>query len=422
MSEVSRILMAIGAVVAAGGALTAGFLFRVEADLGRERPKPGLQANLHASLESQSASSLFYEVSELLRREYVEPVAVDQRMASGAVRGMVGGLLDSDSVFFDPEQFRRLRAELKGEFEGIGVSLQFRFDENGLEKLREGARDQEAMLLIPDVVVGAVMPGSPAERAGIRAGDEIRGVDGKFVVTGRDIRALRDLQRRVTEKTATTEELTRFRDQLRDRVRENIPASRVRQKLTTGTEGEVSVLVRREGRETRISVPRGRTVVKALTAVGDAVQVRFFDGLSGALASRPLGPSATLDLRQSGPGSFDELLEALPRLVPSGEYGARVGASTGQDRSVTVQNGLAERPRYRLLVDGSTVGAAAVFARLAEAHGLAEIVGGTSMGQARWVELFSLPDGSGFSLATAVYEPEGRRGLSADTPVTEEAK
>src|SRR3712207_986925 len=79
-------------------------------------------------------------------------------LADDAIRGMVRGLDDRFSEYFDPGQYARFREITDARFSGIGVSVQ---------RVEEGLR------------IVDVYDGSPAKKAGLRKGDVIVAADGK---------------------------------------------------------------------------------------------------------------------------------------------------------------------------------------------------------------------------------------------------
>ena len=149
MSARSHTLIALAAGVVLGfcGALTSNVLAEHESD---------------AAPLSQPAGAMPWEDAQLLtevyariKRDYVDDVD-DHKLLDNAIRGMVSGL-DSHSAFLDSEQFEEIRLSTMGSYPGVGIEV---------------AADGAAVKILHPI------RGSPAERAGIRAGDVIAKIDG----------------------------------------------------------------------------------------------------------------------------------------------------------------------------------------------------------------------------------------------------
>src|SRR5687768_10223273 len=99
----------------------------------------------------------FWDIWTTVKERYVETPPTDAKMFYGALGGMVGSLGDPYSVFFDPEYAQKFTRELEGEFEGIGAEI--------------GIKQSQLTVIAP-------LPGTPADKAGILAGDRILAIDG----------------------------------------------------------------------------------------------------------------------------------------------------------------------------------------------------------------------------------------------------
>ncbi|MBI2022553.1 S41 family peptidase [Candidatus Daviesbacteria bacterium] len=103
---------------------------------------------------------LFWEVWDLVSKEYVDKKAIDaQKMYYGAIQGMVAALGDPYTVFLPPEAQKSTKEELGGSFEGVGIQLEFNKEKR--------------------LVVAAPLKDTPADKAGIKAGDIIVKIDDK---------------------------------------------------------------------------------------------------------------------------------------------------------------------------------------------------------------------------------------------------
>ena len=154
MSTRSRTLLALIAGVILGfcGALTSGALAERAAESARRDA-----ASSHAGLPWEEAS-LFAEVYEHIKRDYVDDVD-DHALMEKAVRGMVAAL-DPHSAYLDSEEFDEIRLSTMGSYPGVGIEVV--------------AEDGVVKILRP-------IEGSPAQRAGLLAGDEIVRIDGSDI-------------------------------------------------------------------------------------------------------------------------------------------------------------------------------------------------------------------------------------------------
>ena len=113
----------------------------------------------------------FWNVWERLQAGYYDKSKLDQqKMLNGAIQGMVQSLGDPFTMYLPPVQNDNFKQGLAGQFSGIGAEL-------GIASNNK------------DVIVIAPLDGSPAEKAGIKAGDTILRVDGQ-VVNGTDLTAV----------------------------------------------------------------------------------------------------------------------------------------------------------------------------------------------------------------------------------------
>src|SRR3989344_3276126 len=97
--------------------------------------------------------TLFWRVWDTLSSKYFDKTKlVPSELVYGAIQGMVAAVGDPYTVFLKPSENKIVQEDLNGSFEGVGIQIGFR-----------AAR----------LVVIAPLPGSPAEEAGVKAGDFI---------------------------------------------------------------------------------------------------------------------------------------------------------------------------------------------------------------------------------------------------------
>lgn len=105
--------------------------------------------------------SLFWDAWNKVEERFIDKTKiVPQKMFYGAIRGMVASLEDPYTFFLTPDENKQSKDDLSGKFEGIGAQL--------------GMKDGQVVVIAP-------LKNSPAEKAGVRAGDYIIKVNGESI-------------------------------------------------------------------------------------------------------------------------------------------------------------------------------------------------------------------------------------------------
>jgi carboxyl-terminal processing protease len=322
------------------------------------------------------AAELFSEALRHVDRYYVEPV-IPHDLAQDAVRAVVDAL-DGDSAFLPPGEYRRLQEDTGGRHSGVGVSL---------APSKAGPS------------VERVVAGSPAARAGVSPGDQIREVNG---VAAAD---LGDRAPRV------------FEEMLRGR-----PGSRVEVRVARADKDRLLALVREP-----IATPSVEwTVVDAGASAGVGIVTieRFQDG-TGREVARALGGIArqtgyplrgvVLDLRGNPGGLLEAAIEVADLFLDEGliaRVRGRRGAVVSQWRARAA--GTFRDVPLLVLLDRGSASAAEILAGALQDHERAVLAGGPSYGKGSVQTLFDLPGGSGLRLTTSHYYTPLDRAIGAD--------
>jgi C-terminal processing protease CtpA/Prc len=426
MSEVKKNLFAGGGVIFAAFAVLAGYAVRESLE-SRQTVQPGMTAVLDSLVASRvqdvdfPEDRYFRDMTRLLRQEYFERIEDEYKLATGAVRGMIASLADPNSLFYGRDEFAARLAAMRGEYQGIGVDLYLALnaaagDSEGIDPGAEPPDVGPDMTLrIPRLTVAAVVPGGPADLAGVQAGDWVESIDDYWVINSESIRGFRDAQKRAQAGQITTDELKELRSELRRKSEKSLLPARARERLALGREGSVRVVWNRgtERRETQIEKQASKMPETGLRPDG-AFVLRFAPGAAEALARAAEGKSELrIDLRNNVLGDFNEMKRVLATIAPVGQYGSIRNERNRDPLPLSVVDGAPKSPRLTLLVDRTTGGPAEVFALALSSKGLASLSGGKMRGDLNIVQTQELPDGSGYTLVVGQYSVE--RATTAPT-------
>lgn len=294
--------------------------------------------------------------------------ASEESLDENALRGMLGGL-DRYSRYYDPAEVRELERETAGRYRGIGVVLK--------RPIREGR-------------VLFTLPGSPAERAGLRVGDTLLSID------GREFAALAEDEVR-SELSKDVDAPVRLRVRGLDAQPRELEIAR--ESLVEPTI-HVESLVDRSGGIGHIAI---HAFSKETSSEFDASFARL-----SAQGMRAL----VLDLRGNGGGLLRSAVEIAGRFVPEGTI-----VSTEGRRSRVVWSADAQRcthPGYPLvvLVDEESASAAEVLAGALQEHRAAVVVGAPTWGKGTVQSIQQFPRwGSAAKVTTSYYFTPAHRNL-----------
>jgi carboxyl-terminal processing protease len=361
-------LVSITLVVGLGGGFLAGHL------LGQP------QGTCPETPQVCQEFSAFWETWKLARDNFVDPKAIDgDRMVTGAVNGMLDTLGDQGHTrYLSASEARGWDESLSGSFEGIGAYID--------------VRDGQTVIVAP-------IEGSPAERAGLLAGDAILAVDG-----------------------ASTEGWTV--EQLSTKVR--------------GPAGSTVVMrVRHAGQSDplEVSITRAKVVVPSVSwrMLPDQIallKLNSFDEhaseqMTQALqAAKDQGARALiLDLRNNPGGLVNEAVSVAAQFLPSGSTVLLEANRTGERvPTKTAAAGVALDLPLVVLVNKNSASSAEILSGALQDAGRATLVGEATFGTGTVLTPYRLSGGGRLLLGTQQWlTPNGRlirgEGISPDEQV-----
>ena len=353
----------------------------------------------------------FQEALSHLRRQYVTPIENEDDLTYGAIRGMLSALRkdpyqDRYTRFLDPEEYRSFLEENEGHFGGIGAEIsvaEVEFSPELLEALPPGlvcpicgAFMQEPKSLQPVII--APLPGSPAERAGLLAGDRIIRVDDVLTAN----LTLDEVVRRIKGPSGTT----------------------------------VKLLVTRAGELRPMDIEVTRAVIDVRSAehklLPDGIgylRISTFNETTPGLVADALRELRTggmrvllLDLRNNAGGGLDVCVQVASQFL--GEGPVVYIQERGQPREPRHATRSFERfdLPMAVLINLGTASAAEILAGALKDAEMATLVGAQTFGKGLVQTVIPLRDGSALAVTTARYfTPKlrdiERQGISPDVLV-----
>lgn len=340
---------------------------------------PTADENSNSSRDKQSLFEPFWQSWDLVHEFYVDQPVNDELMMQGAIRGMMESLGDEHTSYLDPAMFQAANAHLQGEeYEGIGAWV----DTTG-----------EFLTII------SPMPGSPAEKAGLKPGDKVLAIDGEDMA--------------------------------------GLDGEAVRQHVL-GPKGSVVVLtIQREGVEEPIdvSVTRGEIIVPTVTSemkdqdiayiqlstFGDSTAKDLRKSIRELMKQKPKG--MILDLRYNGGGYLDTAIDVVSEFIDKGVVMYEVYGDGREEIFNAKKGGEATSIPLVILVNEGSASASEIVAGAVQDLGRGYLVGTTSYGKGSVQTYSELVNNEGAVRVTiARWLTPNRReiseqGLTPDFPV-----
>ncbi|MEP2718903.1 S41 family peptidase [Pseudophaeobacter sp.] len=323
---------------------------------------------------------LFGDIFERIRAQYVEDVD-EKELIEAAIGGMLSSL-DPHSSYLKPDDAASMRVQTRGEFGGLGIEVT---QEEGFVK------------------VVSPIDGTPADEAGMEAGDFITHVDGESVL-GLGLDEAVDMMRGPVGSEIVITVVREGESEPFDVsiIRDTIKLTAVRAR----TEGETVVL--------RITTFNDQTTPNL--EAGLQKQVEEAGGMENV-------NGIVLDLRNNPGGLLTEAISVADSFLDSGEIVSTRGRNPEDgERFNAIPGDLSDGKPIVVLINGGSASASEIVAGALQDHRRAIVVGTKSFGKGSVQTVMPLRGNGAMRLTTArYYTPSGRSiqalGVSPDIVV-----
>lgn len=322
----------------------------------------GLGVHASSNGDSYKQMTVYSEVLNRIRTEYVEEPNINS-VTSGALHGLLESL-DADSSYLSPAEYKAFKANRADGKAGIGATVSKRFGY---------------------AAIVSVIPGGPADKAGVSAGDIIEFIDGQST---HDI-SLASVKARLSGEPGSRLDCSVIRTRKIEPqkitiVRELVGVPAVQEQTMADGVGYVKAQVLNKGKAQDIAAK-----IKSLQRQG--------------------AKKLILDLRNSSEGDAEEGVAVANLFLDNGMIASVQGQKYDKVTfTADAQKKITDLPLV-VLVNRGTAGAAEIVAAAILENGRGDVVGDKTFGEGSVQKLIEVPDGSALILSIAkYYTPKGK--------------
>ncbi|MGA7326433.1 MAG: S41 family peptidase [Rhodomicrobium sp.] len=319
-----------------------------------------------ANAEIYKQLDLFGEVLERVRTEYVEKPD-DTKLIENAINGMLQGL-DPHSSYLTPKEFQDMQVQTRGEFGGLGIEVTM---EDGVVK------------------VIAPIDNTPADHAGVMAGDYITHLDGESI--------------------------------------QGLTLNEAVEKMRGPVDSPITLTILRKGVQAPIQTKIVRDIVRInpikYSAEDDIgwIKIKTFQSehtyeyMKQAMEDlkKTIGPKLkgyVIDLRNNPGGLLDQAIAVSDAFLDKGAIVLTKGRNANESSRANAKPGdISDAKPIVVLINGGSASASEIVAGALQDHKRATVIGTRSFGKGSVQTMIPLGANGGLRLTTArYYTPSGR--------------
>jgi carboxyl-terminal processing protease len=321
---------------------------------------------------------LYWDVWQRLKENYVEKPVSETEMFYGSLKGLVASVGDPHTVFFDPEIAFKFQQELDGSFEGIGAEL-------GIKK---------------DILtIVSPLPDTPAEKAGLRPGDQIYYID----QTESSAMSLEEAVSLIRGQKGTQVVLKIWRVNHTDKLIE-IPIIRDEIKVVSASWSKIDNSLAKE---------KGKKIAHIKIRQFNEDTTSSLEKIGKEMADEKID-SIILDLRNNPGGLLDQSIKVSGMWAGKGVM-VKEKRQTGKNfEYLSDSNPIFKNIKTVVLINEGSASASEIVAGALQDYGLATIIGKKSFGKGSVQDYQVLKDGSALKVTVAKWLTPKDRSIDGE--------
>lgn len=353
--------------------------------------------------------SLFWQTWNLVSEKYIDKTQLDpQKLYYGAIQGMVASIGDPYTVFLPPQAQKSTKEQLSGEFDGVGLQLGY-------------SKDKRLVVIAP-------LKDTPADKAGIKAGDLILKIDDKDTTNlslPEAVSMIRGNKGTAVKLNIFSEGDSKPKDVSLTRDTITVKSVAVENKTTkpagsTQANSDVNNGGTAEDPNSKTTKSGKNVAYIRMTSFGEKTKDEWDKAVSDALTKAPQG--VIVDVRNNPGGFLDaavyiasEFLESGPIVIQQDYQGHKLVQNV-------IRPGKFLKIPVVILINKGSASASEILAGALQDRKRATIVGEQSFGKGTIQSAEDLPQGTGIHITTAKWLTPNERwihtiGLTPDIKV-----
>ncbi len=379
-----RVAFLLSMLIVAGLSFVSGNLAgKTGFDITESVGSPAGITNIKEGKPEDVDFSIFWEAWNKLNKNYFNSFDT-QEMVYGAIKGLYSSVGDPYTEFFEPEENKRFKDDISGEFQGIGIEIS---SINGL------------------ATVVSPLPDSPAEKAGLKAKDIIMEVDG---ISTLDL-SFDEIINKIRGEEGSSVSIKVSRDNedgLKEFniIRENIVVPSVTNEILEQSNKKISYIKVRQ--------------------FGDDTESLFNQALNDSKNQKAEG--IILDFRNNPGGYLDTSVDMASNFLDGGVVVTEVDKSGHKKDFKTSKSALFKDIKLVVLINEGSASASEIVAGALKDRNRAQLIGSKTFGKGSVQVLENLSDDSAAKITIAKWlTPKGehidKKGIEPDISIEDDS-